>query len=84
MKPEPLDGKILFDNTFREGDIKLAVEWLKKEIQKCIKLRQTSENVWFNSNNLRMSESYQKQKEDLQWCLTVINKAFKDVVKEKR
>lgn len=91
MNPTPLKGKTYLitankveDNAFMFYciDVAAAVEWLKNLIKECAEMRRETENALYNSN-LVESLSYQKQAEDLEWCIEMIDKAFADVVVKK-
>jgi len=90
MKAEPLKGKLMYSTyhgnikVASELEIKSSVEWLKTEIKKTIKLRQDVEDAFYKNCDLSGADSYQKQREDLEWCIKMIDKAFEDVMKDEK
>jgi len=52
------------------------VEELKKLIKETIKLRQEFEDDCHNIRDIARADSYQKQREDLEWCLEQVCKIF--------
>jgi len=87
-EPQPLKKKTYLitankvgDNAFMFycEDVAAAVEWLKELVKTTANMRRETEEALFN-HNLAESFSYQKQAEDLEWCLKKIDEAFEDVV----
>jgi len=92
MKAEPLKGKgcspiedeitmeydPLNPDWYDKEDIKSAVKWLKKEIDKTIKIREESISEYEEIHRLDLANAEEKCKEDLEWCKRKIDEAFEE------